>query len=182
MEAAASVIRVFSMDVISGLAQTRPYVEAIFRLGRDIGPTAEPLDEVIDARIARQEVLRDESKHFYLLMSEMALRRRLISAADMRSQIDRLAGLSKRRNVEIGIIPFHAEERVHQYHAFGVIGDPGIDDESIVLAESVTRAIRIREVDEIRQYLEHFEALRSAALEGAELRRFLLTVIRELTG
>src|SRR5919198_775110 len=38
IEAASSLIRVFSHDVIPGLAQTRSYAEAIFRLGRQVGP------------------------------------------------------------------------------------------------------------------------------------------------
>ena len=86
LEANASVIRVFARDVVVGFAQTRPYAEAMFHTRPHSGDD-EPLDEIVDARLARQETLNDPSKRFEFVMDEIALRRRLISAADMRDQI-----------------------------------------------------------------------------------------------
>jgi transcriptional regulator with XRE-family HTH domain len=180
MESAASVTRVFSMQVVPGLAQTWAYAEVMFRLGREGAPADEPLDQVVRARLARQSVLRDKTKTFYLVMSEMALRRRLIPPAEMREQVERLIELSQRRNIMVGVIPFDANEHVQQYHAFGVLGDPDIDDESIVRVETVTRAIRIRAQEEVAQYIAYFEALRTEALEGDELREFLREVVAGL--
>jgi len=180
MESAASVTRVFSMDVVPGLAQTWAYAEVMFRLGRAGAPADEPIEKVIRARLARQSVLRDNAKTFSLIMSEMALRRRLIPAAEMREQITRLVELSRRPNITVGVIPFDADEHVQQYHAFAILGDPDVDDESIVLAETVTRGINIRAPEEVAQYIAHFEALRTEALEGEPLREFLRGVIAEL--
>lgn len=180
LEEQASVTRVFAMDVVPGLAQTRPYIETMFRLGREIGPVDEPTEEAVRARIARQTVLGDRTKRFYLLMSEMAVRRQLISRLEMRAQLERLIEIDRQRNVTVGVIPFDAVERVHQYHAFAILGDPDVDHQSIAMAESVTRAINIRARNEIKLYIAHFESLRSAALEGAELRRFLREVVAEL--
>jgi transcriptional regulator with XRE-family HTH domain len=180
LESAATVTRVFSMDVIPGLAQIRPYAEIMFRLGPEGAPADEPTDTIVRARLARQVVLADKAKTFFLLMSEMALRRKLIPAVEMREQVERLIALSSQRNVTLGVIPFDAEERVQQYHAFAILGDPSRDDESIVLAETVTRAINIRAPEEVAQYIAHFEALRTEALEGEELREFLRGVIAGL--
>jgi hypothetical protein len=51
-EVAASVVRVFSPDVVVGLAQTPAYAEAMFRLGRDVGLT-EDVEKVVATRLAR---------------------------------------------------------------------------------------------------------------------------------
>ncbi|MGH4017204.1 MAG: Scr1 family TA system antitoxin-like transcriptional regulator [Pseudonocardiaceae bacterium] len=74
-EAAASVVRVFSPDMVVGLAQTPAYAEAMFRLGRDVG-LAEDIQAVVAARLARQSILDDERKKFTLVMGETAVRRR----------------------------------------------------------------------------------------------------------
>jgi transcriptional regulator with XRE-family HTH domain len=177
MEHKASVIRVFAPDVVVGLAQTRAYVEKMFRLGRKIGPVDEPAEDVINARLARAEVLDRTDKVFVLLMGEFALRRTLIPAEEMRAQIQWLIELSHRPNIDVEVIPFAAEEKVHQYNGFAILGDPDVDDEAIVLAETLTRGLSIRSSEEIREYIEHFDALRVAAIRGDELREFLQEVI-----
>lgn len=179
LEAAASVIRVFSPEVVVGLAQTRAYAEAMFRLGRRLGPP-EDLDEIVTARLARQAVLADRSKRFELVMAEAALRRRLVPAPEMRAQLARLAELTAQPNIAMGVIPFNAHEQVHQYHGFAVLGDPEFDDEAIVLAETVTRALTVRTAAEVAEYVAHFDALRGAAVEGEQLRDLLDEVSTKL--
>ncbi len=179
LEAAVSLVRVFAPDVVVGLAQTRGYAKAMFRLGRTVDPP-EDLEEVVQARLERQAVLADQSKRFELVMSETALWRRLVPAPAMRVQLERLFELSMSPNVALGVIPFDGDEQVHQYHGFAVLGDPDVDDEAIVLAETVTRGITVRAVTEVKEYIAHFDALRGAALEGDPLREFLEEVITQM--
>jgi transcriptional regulator with XRE-family HTH domain len=181
LEANASVVRVFAQDVVVGLAQTRPYAEAMFRLGRDVGAD-EPLDEIVDARMARQASLDNLDRRFEFLITETSLRRRLISTAEMRQQIRHLIELSRRPNITLEVITFDATERVHQYHGFAIIGDPSVDQEAIVLAETVTRGLAIRAAEEIQEYIEHFTALRESAIGGKKVRTFLQEVIKSLPG
>jgi transcriptional regulator with XRE-family HTH domain len=178
LEEAASVVRVFNPNVIVGLAQTRAYVEAMFRLGSSVPD--ETFDDAVAARLARQVTLADQNKRFELVMGEAALRRRLIPPAAMRTQLRRLLELSSKSNVHLGVIGFDASEHVHQYHGYSVIGDPDLDDEAIAGASTVTRTLRIRGEAEIREYIEHFNALRAAATEGEPLRAFLRELIAEL--
>ncbi|HEY2763936.1 MAG TPA: helix-turn-helix transcriptional regulator [Pseudonocardiaceae bacterium] len=169
LEATASVIRVFAMDVIPGLAQTADYAETMFRLGRQIGPE-ENLDGVVAERLARQQVLTDTSKRFCLLMSETALRRRLVSSAAMGAQLARLIELSTQPHIDLAVIMFDAQERTHQYHSFAILGDPATDDDTLVLAETLTRGLAIRGPEEVHDYLEHFQTLREAAISDDALR------------
>lgn len=180
-EVTASVVRVFSPDVVVGLAQTPAYVAAMFRLGRDVG-LVEDAEKVIAARLARQAVLDDERKKFLLVMGETALWRRLISPEQMSTQIQQLRQLATRPNVDLAVIRFVGEEHTHQYHGFAVLGDPDADDEALVLAETVTRGLTIRGTDEVQQYIQHFNALRAGAVDGGELDRFLQEVSTRWAG
>lgn len=179
LEAEASTIRVFGMEVVPGLAQTEPYIAAMFRLGR---PPPDPADlpAIVQARRQRQQALADERTSFVLLMSEMAVRRALLPADQMREQLNHLVDLSQRDNVSLGVIPFTARETVHQYHGYTILGDPDAGEESLVMTESLTRTLNIRAPDEVAQYLTHFDALRAAALQGEPFRAFLREVTADL--
>ncbi len=176
LETNASVVRVFSPDVVVGLAQIAPYAEMMFRMGGD----DEPLDEIVKARLDRQETLNNLDRRFEFVMDETALRRRIVSAVDMRLQIERLIDLSTRPNIDVGVITLDTTRVTHQYLGFAVIGDPTLDAESIVIAETPTRGLRIRATEELHAYVEHFNDLRATATEGDELRAFLQEVIEGL--
>lgn len=180
LEAAASIIRVFSPDAVVGVAQTRAYAKAMFRLGRRVGPP-EDLDEAVNARLARQALLDDPGKRFELVMGETALRRRLLPPGAMQAQLDRLAELTAHPNVVLGVIPFRAEERVHQYHGFAILGDPEIDEEAIVLVETLTRAITVRAPGEVAEYVAHFNELRAATVECEQMKTLLQGLVAEVT-
>jgi hypothetical protein len=130
----------------------------------------------------RQAVLDDPGRRFEFLMSESALRRRLVSTKDMRAQVRRLIELSRLPNVQLELIKFDAEEVVHQYHGFSIIGDLEADGVAIVLAETVTRALAIRAKAEVAEYVDHFAALRRGAIRGDDLRTFLREVFEGLRG
>jgi transcriptional regulator with XRE-family HTH domain len=179
LETAASEIRVFAPSLVVGLAQTRTYAEAVFRRGEPPLPQSE-IGAVVDARLARQKILADRGKTFYLLMGEAALRRKFLEAPDMRIQLTRLIELSSKRNVSVGVIPFDADERVHQYHGFEIIGAPHADQEAMVSAVNLTRTINVRSADEIDLYLSHFDALREGAAEDERFRAFVQGVLAEL--
>ncbi|RSN05995.1 hypothetical protein DMC63_37950 [Streptomyces sp. WAC 05977] len=180
-EANASVIRLFGADVVPGLAQTRPYGTRMFLLGRtDVTDEADELDSVLDARLARQAVL-DSDKRIELLMSEFALHRHLIPGPEQRDQINQLIKLSTKPNVHLGVIPFAADEVVHQYHGYAIYGVPDVDASAVVLAETLTRGLIIRAPDEINQYIEHYQRLDSTALHDDDLRTFLQEVAERTT-
>ncbi|TDX84953.1 helix-turn-helix domain-containing protein [Amycolatopsis arida] len=174
LEAAASVVRVFSGDVIPGLAQTRDYARVMFTQGREgVTDEREDIDDVLDARMARHDVMR--TKHVELLMSESAIRRQLLPAGPWRAQLDHLADLAVTPNVRLGVLPFAAAARepVHQYHGYAILGDPDADDTAVALVETVTRALTVRDPQEITTYRDHFTKLGTTAITGDELRTWL---------
>jgi transcriptional regulator with XRE-family HTH domain len=179
LEASASVIWVFSMDVIPGLAQTKRYAEAMIRLDHSPVPSEEEIIESAEARLARQAILDNPAKRFNLLFAETALRRSLLPREAMQAQIARLVEVARLPNVEMGVIPFAARERSQTFHAFAVLGDPNIDDNAILLAELLTRGLTIRALDEVREYIAHYERLAESALFGDDLLRLLQEISEE---
>jgi hypothetical protein len=173
MEEAATIVRLFSMDVIPGLAQTGAYAEVMFRLGQHQVPDDDDIAEVVDARLARQALLDNPNKAFRLLCSETAFRRNLLNKDAMHQQVDRVLEVAALPNVEVGVIPFAARENTHTYHAFAVLGDPQHDDSAIVLAETVTRGLTIRDEDEVASYIDHFNQLATTAITGDDLPGYL---------
>lgn len=179
LERAAHVIWVFSPSVVPGLAQTKGYAEVMYRLDQNPPPTEQEITGAVEARIARQAILNDPTKRFNLLFSEAALHRSLLPKADMRGQLRRLMEVAKLTNVEMGVIPFSARERSHTYHGFAILGDPDIDDNTILLSELLTRSLTIREPDEVREYIAHYRRLAEGALFGDDLVRLLREVSEE---
>jgi transcriptional regulator with XRE-family HTH domain len=178
LETAASTIYAFALDVAPGLTQTRRYAESMYRIGRDPTISNQEVAEAVDARLARQSVLNDPAKRLKLLCTETALRRSLLPKDDMRAQLRRLIEVTELPTVELGVIPFSARERSHTYHAFSILGDPDVDENAMVLAETVTRMLTVRAPEEVREYVAHYNRLAEGAVFGDELRA-LLTAISE---
>jgi hypothetical protein len=147
----------------------------MFSMGRELS-NGEQLDDVVNARLARQQTLEDPDRQFEFVMNESALRRQLIPAQDMRQQVLHLIELSRRPNVDFGLITFDSRERTHQHHAYSMIGDPQQDTEAIVLIQTLTRRLVIRDPEELAEYVEHFNALKAGAISGDDFRAFLQEV------
>jgi uncharacterized protein DUF5753 len=179
LEAAASTIWVFSLNIVPGLTQTSRYAEVMFRIGRDRALSDREIAEAVDARLARQAVLDDPNKRFKLLFSEAALRRSLLPSEEMRTQIRALIKMAGLATVEMGVIPFSARERTHTYHGFSILGDPDVDSNAMVIATTVTRTLTVRAPDEVREYIEHYRRLAEGALFGDDLLRLLREVSEE---
>ena len=122
LEQVASSITAYCMFYVHGLVQTDDYAREIVKA---IAPKMEPaiLQQRVDARRRRQELLEQPSPPDYrLLIDEAVLRRPVGSRALMADQIGKLLELSAAGKVRIQLIPFEAGpiRRRHQLHATGV--------------------------------------------------------------
>lgn len=173
MQSTASVVREFSDDVLPGLAQSRDYARIMFLLGQHEPLGDEDVDSIVDVRMANQDVLDDTSKKFLMLCTEAAFHRSLLPRDQMLDQVERVLAVARRPNVEFGVIPFSVREREQTYHAFAVIGDPKRDHGAIVLAETVTRGLTIRDPDDVAGYIDHYNRLAEGAVNGDALPEYL---------
>ncbi|MFF3917089.1 helix-turn-helix domain-containing protein [Streptomyces sp. NPDC001852] len=106
LESSASIIRGFHFFVVPGLFQTEEYMRAM-AAGTGQATSPERLDRLVEARLARQEILEgDDGPELFLIMDESVIRRQIGGPKVMRSQLERLADLSEHPRITIQVLPF----------------------------------------------------------------------------
>ena len=106
LEIEATQISSYESCVIPWMFQTREYARAVVggilpRIGDHI------LDERVTARLTRQEIVTRESPpHFWSLVDESALRRRVGSNQIMHEQLTGMVELATLPNITLQVVPF----------------------------------------------------------------------------
>jgi transcriptional regulator with XRE-family HTH domain len=103
-EREARRLRWFEPLLVPGLLQTEDYARAIFRTR--FGVTDDEVEELVTARLKRQEILaRDNPPALWIIVDESVLRRPVGGQYVMRDQINRLLDAARRPHVSIQVIP-----------------------------------------------------------------------------
>ncbi|MFD4244156.1 helix-turn-helix domain-containing protein [Streptomyces sp. NPDC058525] len=171
LEAQMTLLRLFQPALIPGLLQTPEYIRAILSrhdLGEDV------LTRTISARIERQQALYDPTKQLHFIITESVLRWRIVSAARMAEQIDRLVSLSRLPNIDIRVVPLSGRQQDVANHAFV------IRDDRTVTVETVHAEIVVTDPRDVSLYLHKFEGFASTALSGDSMRAMLDGIRDEL--
>jgi transcriptional regulator with XRE-family HTH domain len=155
LEQSAGLVRDFQSVVIPGPLRTAGYIAAIQSVSA--GDEAD-----------RSAVLDDPERRFTFVITEGALRTWPGSGACMADQLAHLVAVSRRSNVELGVVPASASQASARLavplHGFTVY------DEAAVTVETFTRELTFTDADEVRAYLEIFEGFRRSAVFGDEAR------------
>ncbi|MGL5810088.1 MAG: helix-turn-helix domain-containing protein [Nocardioides sp.] len=167
LEAATGLIRGFQPAVIPGLLQTAGYARHLMTRRAGLHGFPHDIEEGVRVRLLRQQVLYDPDKRIRLLVSEAALRNRLCPAATLRAQLDRIAALSGLDTVEVAVISFDAELPMTTSHGFSIY------DDRLVLVETLSSELSLRDPDDIDLYQRHFENLWEVALDPEASRRLV---------
>jgi transcriptional regulator with XRE-family HTH domain len=167
IESETTLFRDFQPTYVLGLLQTSAYMRRVFS-----GLPADDADRAVDARVARQRLLRDTTRKFDLIVTEGALRWRAGPSDLMIAQIDHIAHVATMSNVQIGVIPWTAEANVFPGHAFHIY------DDRLVIVGTVSATATIRDPRDIAMYEDLFRDLKALAAYGddadTELRRIRL--------
>jgi transcriptional regulator with XRE-family HTH domain len=103
-EGKATALRAFELMVVPGLLQTPDYARAVLRTR--VNTTDEEIEEMVEARMARQAVLtKDKPPTFWAVITECALRCPVGGKYVMREQLNKLIEAAKLPNVIIQLIP-----------------------------------------------------------------------------
>jgi transcriptional regulator with XRE-family HTH domain len=103
-EREAKRLRWFGPLLVPGLLQTADYARAIF--ATRFGATSEQIEELVAARLKRQEILdRENPPLLWVIIDETVLRRPAGSTYAMREQIRHLIEASRRPHVSLQVIP-----------------------------------------------------------------------------
>jgi len=168
----AATIQVYMPLVVPGLLQTQAYMEAQFKSG------ARPpawRRKAVKARLRRQEILDrpDETgSRLSAVITEASLMYRWGSHGDRREQIEHLAEMSRRRNVELRVQRFDDGPPTGIYSMVNIFDFPG-DEPSLVFVESDYAVEEVSKEESVNGYIQSFERAADAALEPADTTVYL---------
>lgn len=139
LEQAATLIRSYDLQFVSGLLQTRDYARAVFSLSST--PPGERAERQLAVRMRRQEILhRADPPHLWAVIDEATLRRPVGGTAVMRAQIEHLLEIGQLPHVNLQVLPFRAGG-----HAGGIpvilLRFAGDQIPDVVYVEQLTSAI-----------------------------------------
>ena len=170
-EQAATQIRMFQPNIVPGLLQTAEYARHAIELStadRDIA-------SAVAARMARQAMLYERGKSFEFLITEGALRWRLVPTDVHVGQLNHLASLGTLANVSLGIIPWHAQVSAHQTTMFCLF------DDASAYIELLNGEVITEDRQDVAQYTAVWSALSQAAMTGEDAIAELHRIANELT-
>ncbi len=169
-----SLFRVFESTVIPGLLQTAEYARVRFAEGIRVFNLTNDINEAVQGRIQRQQILYRPDKRFHFVLTEASLRMRLCPPEVMLGQLDRLVSLSALPNVKLGIIGFRTQYATSPWHGFWMY------DSDRVLVETYSAALTLAQPPEIELYARVFDELAAVASYGRAARAVINGVIDDL--
>jgi transcriptional regulator with XRE-family HTH domain len=108
LEKAASSLRWWEPVLIPGLLQTEDYARAIIRAARPRDTDAQ-IDELVTARLTRQEILKRENPpDLWVVIDEGVIRRPVGQPGVMAAQLDRLIAAAREPWITVQVMPSSA--------------------------------------------------------------------------
>ena len=158
LEAAASVIRTYQIQLIPGLLQTEGYARALIRQGS--AATEEEIARRGELRASRQEILRrPDAPQLWVVVDEGALRRPVGSREVVREQLAYLAEVADHPAVTLQILPFSAGAHSAMGGPFTILRFAEPDLADVVYIEQLTSALYLDKPAEVDSYLEVMDRL-----------------------
>lgn len=174
MERKATRLRVFESTYIPGLLQTAGYARHRIAQAITLFGTSNDIEEAVQMRMARQDVLYDPRKRFYFVITEAALRYRLCPPEVMLPQLDRLVSVSALPNVRLGVIGFETTYVIGPGHGFWIF------DDDKILVEVFSAELTLAQPQEIELHRQIFGAMSSVASYGSAARAIVTRVMDDL--
>jgi transcriptional regulator with XRE-family HTH domain len=172
-EIAAKRHRVFTMFMVPGALQTRAYATVRLTEFCEMTGAATDVDETVDVRMQRAELLHRGNRLFHFVVCEAALRTAMAPPGVMREQFEHLLDSTRLPRVRIGILP-RTERQYMPLCEFWIL------DDDVVETETYSAAIRVEQPAEIAMYAKVFDHYARAAVYGDEARRLIGNAIAEL--
>ncbi|MFF7994940.1 helix-turn-helix domain-containing protein [Kitasatospora xanthocidica] len=179
-EAIADQIRIFEVDVITGLLQTRAYATALqIGYARQGFATQKVAEERVAFRIARQQVLERTPPPFVHVVLDESCLRRIIGGRDvMVEQLLHLEQLATRPHVVIQVAPFTLGENRVFSHPVTLLTMP--NHKVLAYGETEQRGYIDRDSRSVAELTRGYDRLAVEALGQAESLAFIRAVRRDL--
>jgi transcriptional regulator with XRE-family HTH domain len=175
-EAEARVLRIFEHSLVPGVFQTRDYAREI--LGIRPEATADEVQEALDGRMKRQEILVRETPRpprVWAVLTEHVLTMDIGNPAVMLAQVERIAELARMPRIHIQVLP---SGRLHSgWRGAFWLAETG-SSPAIVYLENASEGQTVEDPDMSESMALLFDALRLEALTGSASLKFFEEAIQ----
>lgn len=181
LETGASRARSMENSVVPGLLQTPAYAHA---LTRDVMPHLgrREVDALVDVRIARQAVLRqDRPLELWVVLDEAVLRRGVGGPEVMAEQLRCLEEAALLPQIRLQVLPFTAGGHMGVTNSFIIFSFPRIADLDVVVVDHLTSSVYIDRKEDITAYGTAFARLRARALPYEESAAMIAGIRAEMS-
>jgi len=164
LEQSAASITCFMMYHMPALLQTADYARAIIK---GIAPKINPeiLDERVEVRLRRQQLLElDQPPRYRAILDEAVLRRQVGGMAVMQAQLAKVLKVERAGKAAVQVIPFDAGAHAAQDSSFVFLEFNEAELSPIVYVEGLVRPSYHDRKDEVARYREAIDYLRDSAL------------------
>lgn len=173
LEATATTIHAFEVQVVPGLLQTADYARAILSAGRP-----EDVEERVAARLERQRILSNPTPPLlWAVLDEAVLRRPVGGREVMQEQLKRLAELATARRIVLQVLPYEAGEHACMDGAMTVLSFAEGPD--VVYLEGPGSGQLIDRPEEVEQCQLRYDLVRAAALSPAASVKMIRAAMEE---
>jgi len=179
LEAAASVIQTYQIQLIPELLQTEGYARAL--IGQHSLATEEEIASRAERRAWRQETLRGpNAPKLRVVIDETALRRLVGTRVVAREQLRFLIEIADHPAVTLQILPFTASASLCAGGPFTTLlfAEPGIP--KVVYIEQLTSALYLDEPAEVGRYFEVMEQLCLQAKPAASTKKIISDILADI--
>lgn len=183
LEQTAAAVRTWAPWGVHALLQTADYAIAV----ESIGPapvTEQAIAKRVELRMSRQAVLerRPDPLLLSVVLDESVLRRITGGAAVMAAQLDHLAAVADRPNVDLRVLPLDAGVHAAAFGVFTLITSPGAIEPYMVAVEDRTGLRYMEKPYEVEPHVAVFEHLSDFALSPDESLDLICTTAKENRG
>jgi transcriptional regulator with XRE-family HTH domain len=179
LEAAASVIRTYQIQLVPGLLQTEAYARALIRQGS--AASEEEIARRGELRASRQEILRrPDAPQLWVVVDEGALRRPVGSREVVREQLKYLVEMADHPAVTLQILPFSTGAHSAMGGPFTILRFAEPDLQDVVYIEQLTSALYLDKPVEVDSYLEVMEQLCLQAEPAANTGKLLQQILSDI--
>jgi transcriptional regulator with XRE-family HTH domain len=187
LEAEATSVRQYQVEVIPGLLQTREYARQVILGYRPAGPVPPGVAERrVQVRMIRQQLLtRDPPLELSVVLDESILLRKIGSRSVMYAQLQQLAETAELPNVTIQVLPF-SSDRSLVAASFAILrfGPEGPEGETmlhdVVSTESLQAEFYLEDDAVTYEHWLAFRGLSAGSLDPAESRKLILKLAKQV--
>lgn len=177
LEEKARKIAAYAAHVLPGLLQTDDYARALFRAFK---PRAddEEIEDLVAARLSRQEVLRrDDPPSYWAILDEAVIRRPIGGPAVMAEQLAALLPLVEGKYTRIQVLPFNRGAHPALGGSLFLLTLP--DRSTVAYLEGSDSGQLIEDPDDVAERHATYDHLRAYALSPGESAAMIATAIEE---